>query len=134
MTRSEYDDIRAFLADPATQAGDLLDVARTLVEDLEQARMREAMVRTHYLRLLTAARATVAAEHAGAPDPMTFVRHELDERGQLPQPGEAVQRILSDAQAAAALLACLAEQQTKPRPRDSMRLRRCVGPVRSLRR
>ncbi|MFD2349045.1 hypothetical protein ACFSTC_06050 [Nonomuraea ferruginea] len=81
MTRSEYDDIRAFLADPATQAGDLLDVARTLVEDLEQARMREAMLRTHYLRLLTAARATVAAEHAGAPDPMTFVRHELDERG-----------------------------------------------------
>ncbi|MFG1948102.1 hypothetical protein [Nonomuraea sp. NPDC048826] len=134
MTRSEFDDIRAFLADPATEAGDLLAVARMLVDDLEQSRMREAVLRTHYLRLLTAARATVAAEYAGAPDPMTFVKHELDERGQLPEQGEAVQRILSDAQTAAALLACLAEQQAKPRPRGGVRLRRCVGPVRTLRR
>lgn len=134
MTRSEFDDIRGFLADPSTRAGDLRDVARTLVDDLEQSRIREAVLRTHYLRLLTAARATVAAEYAGAPDPMTFVRHELGERGQLPGPGEAVHRVLSDAQAAAALLACLTERQTKPRPRGTVRLRRCIGPARTLRR
>ncbi|WP_336208189.1 hypothetical protein [Nonomuraea sp. LPB2021202275-12-8] len=130
MTRSEFDDIRAFLADDATDAGELLGVARTLVDDLEHARMREAVMRTHYLRLLTAARATVAAESAGAPDPMAFLKHELAEHGQLPEGGETVQRILSDARAAAALLACL-EQHKQVRPRG-MRLRRCVGTARSL--
>ncbi|MEV6156121.1 hypothetical protein AB0L53_37840 [Nonomuraea sp. NPDC052129] len=132
MTRSEFDDIRAFLADDATHAGDLLRVARTLIDDLEHARMREAVLRTYYLRLLTAARATVAAETVGAPDPLAFIKHELAERGQLPEDGEAVQRILSDAQAAAALLACLEQQQPiQVRPRG-MRLRRCVGTARTL--
>ncbi|MEV0389843.1 hypothetical protein [Nonomuraea sp. NPDC050643] len=130
MTRSEFDDIRAFLADEATHAGDLLRVARTLIDDLEHARTREAVLRTHYLRLLTAARATVAADMVGAPDPLAFVKDELAERGQLPEDGEAVQRILSDARTAAALLACLQESAPK-RPRN-MRLRRCVGTGRRL--
>jgi hypothetical protein len=130
MTRSEFDDIRAFLADEATHAGDLLHIARTLIDDLEHARMSEAVLRTHYLRLLTAARATVAADRVGAPEPMGYIKHELAERGQLPEDGEAAQRVLSDAQAAAALLACL-EGDTSPRPRR-MRLRRCVGTGRSL--
>ena len=130
MTRSEFDDIRAFLADDATHAGDLLRVARTLIDDLEHARRREAVLRTYYLRLLTAARATVAAEAVDAPDPLAFLKHELAERGQLPEDGEAVQRILSDARAAAALLACL-EQPAQVRPRG-MRLRRCVGTARTL--
>lgn len=130
MTRSEFDDIRAFLADEATHAGDLLRIARILIDDLEHARMREAIMRTHYLRLLTAARATVAAETAGLPDPLTFLKDELAERGQLPQDGEAVQRILSDARTAAALLACL-EEMPQPRPRG-IRLRRCVGTGRAL--
>ncbi|WP_327089628.1 hypothetical protein OIE66_03115 [Nonomuraea sp. NBC_01738] len=132
MTRSEFDDIRAFLADEATHAGDLLRVARTLIDDLEHARMREAVLRTYYLRLLTAARATVAADAVGSQDPLDFLRHELAERGQLPVDDETVQRILSDARAAAALLACL-EQSTPvtPRPRG-MRLRRCVGTGRPL--
>ncbi|NJP96867.1 hypothetical protein HCN51_46860 [Nonomuraea sp. FMUSA5-5] len=130
MTRSEFDDIRAFLADEATHAEDLLRVARTLIDDLEHARTREAVLRTHYLRLLTAARATVAAEMADLPDPLAFLRQELAERGQLPEDGEAVQRILSDARTAAALLACL-EATPKPRPRE-MRLRRCVGTARRL--
>ncbi|MET8867999.1 hypothetical protein ABZW11_34140 [Nonomuraea sp. NPDC004580] len=107
MTRSEFDDIRAFLADEATHADDLLRIARTLIDDLEHAQLREAVLRTHYLRLLTAARATVAADIVGSPDPLGFVRHELAERGQLPEDGEAVHRILADARAAAALLACL---------------------------
>ncbi|MEV0623866.1 hypothetical protein AB0I81_61855 [Nonomuraea sp. NPDC050404] len=130
MTRSEFDDIRAFLADEATHAGDLLRIARTLIDDLEHARMREAVLRTHYLRLLTAARATVASDAVDAADPLTFLRHELAERGQLPADGEAVQRILSDARTAAALLACL-EQPAQKRPRG-MRLRRCVGTGRAL--
>ncbi|MEU0572044.1 hypothetical protein ABZ297_42510 [Nonomuraea sp. NPDC005983] len=130
MTRSEFDDIRAHLADGTTHAGDLLRVARTLIDDLEHARMREAILRTHYLRLLTAARATVAADMAGAPDPLAFVRHELAERGQLPQDDEAVTRILSDARTAAALLACL-EQAPPPRPRRA-RMRGCVGTGRTL--
>ncbi|GAA1692005.1 hypothetical protein GCM10009733_105210 [Nonomuraea maheshkhaliensis] len=132
MTRSEFDDIRAFLADEATHAGDLLRIARTLIDDLEHARMREAVLRTHYLRLLTAARATVAADTVGEAEPLAFLRHELAERGQLPEDGEAVQRILSDARAAAALLACL-EEPAPRRPRG-MRLRRCVGTGRTLRR
>ncbi|WP_188192379.1 hypothetical protein [Nonomuraea sp. SYSU D8015] len=131
MTRSEFDDIRAFLADEATHAGDLLRIARTLIDDLEHARMREAVLRTHYLRLLTAARATVAADVVNAPDPLAFVRHELAERGQLPEDGEAVQRILSDAHTAAALLAALEDGAPKQRARG-MRLRRCVGKHRSL--
>ncbi|MDX3109009.1 hypothetical protein [Nonomuraea angiospora] len=130
MTRSEFDDIRAFLADEATHAGDLLRIARTLIDDLEHARMREAVLRTHYLRLLTAARATVAADLADAPDPMAFVKHELSERGQMPADGEAVQRILADARTAALLLACL-EESVPQRPRE-MRLRRCVGMRRAL--
>jgi len=132
MTRSEFDDIRAFLADRATHAGDLRDVARALVDDLEQARVRETMLRIHYLRLLTAARATVAAESAQAAEPTTFIRHELAEHGQLPENGTSVQRILSDARAAAALVALL-EQPAAPRSRGR-RLRRCVGTGRSLRR
>ncbi|MFI6736915.1 hypothetical protein ACIBI9_28650 [Nonomuraea sp. NPDC050451] len=130
MTRSEFDDIRAFLADEATHAGDLLRIARTLIDDLEHARMREAVLRTHYLRLLTAARATVAADIADAPDPMAFLKHELSERGQMPEDGEAVQRILADARTAALLLACL-EESVPQRPRG-MRLRRCVGMRRTL--
>ncbi|GGT28195.1 hypothetical protein ACFFV7_33095 [Nonomuraea spiralis] len=135
MTRSEFDDIRAFLADPATHAGDLLRVARTLTDDLEHARIREAVLRTHYLRLLTAARATVAADMAGAADPLAFVTHELAERGQLPEDAEAVQRILSDARTAEALHACLQEEQQQPQPvvrMRGMRLRRCVGAHRTL--
>ncbi|GAA4098900.1 hypothetical protein [Nonomuraea soli] len=130
MTRSEFDDIRAYVADETTHAGDLLSIARNLIDDLERAHMREAALRTYYLRLLTAARATVAAESVGAPDPLAFVKHELAERGQLPEDGEAVQRILSDARAAAALLACL-EQTPQTRPRGP-RLRKCVGTGRSL--
>lgn len=130
MTRSEFDDIRAFLADGATDAGDLLRIARLLVDDLEYARTREAVLRTHYLRLLTAARATMASEYTGAPDPLAFLRHELSEHGQLPEPGATAQRILADARAAAALLACLEKRPAKARTRG-LRLRRCIGPART---
>lgn len=130
MSRSEFDDIRAHVTDETTHAGELLSVARHLIDDLERARMREAALRAYYLRLLTAARATVAAEMTGAPDPLTFLRHELTERGQLPQDGEAAHRILADAHAAEALLACL--EQTTSRTSPGLRLRKCIGTSRSL--
>ncbi|MFE3448713.1 hypothetical protein ACFXJ8_07215 [Nonomuraea sp. NPDC059194] len=130
MTRSEFDDIRAAIADETNRVGDLLRIASTLLDDLEHVRMREAALRTYYLRLLTAARATVAAESAGAPEPLVFLKHELDEHGQLPADDETVQRILSDARTAAALLAAL-DQPTVPK-RTGLRLRRCVGTSRTL--
>ncbi|TMR09396.1 hypothetical protein ETD86_43820 [Nonomuraea turkmeniaca] len=130
MTRSEFDDIRAFLADDATHAGDLLRIARTLIDDLEHARMREAVLHTQYLHLLTAARVSVAAEAVDAPNPLTFLRSELAEQGQLPEDGEDVQHILSDARSGAALLA--AAQGDVPQRRRGMRLRRCIGTHRTL--
>ena len=110
MTRSEFDDIRAFLADKTTHLGELLGIARTLINDLEHAQLREAELRHDYLRLLTAARASVAAGIAGEPDPLAFVRNELAEQGQLPEDDEAVRHILADARAAAALRASLADR------------------------
>ncbi|GAA3474138.1 hypothetical protein [Nonomuraea roseola] len=130
MPRSEFDDIRAAIADETNHAGELLRIASDLLDDLEQVRMREAALRTYYLRLLTAARATAAAEAAGAPEPLVFLRHELAEHGQLPADDESVQRILSDARTAAALLAAL-DQPTVPK-RTGLRLRRCVGSSRTL--
>ncbi|WP_449061471.1 hypothetical protein [Planomonospora algeriensis] len=106
MTRSEFDDIRAHIAAEADHHDDLLLLARSLLDDLEAARMREATLRSYYLRLLTAARATVAAEAAGHPAPLTFLTAELGERGQLPA-GEEVNRILADARTATALVAAL---------------------------
>ncbi|MGV9303458.1 MULTISPECIES: hypothetical protein [unclassified Nonomuraea] len=132
MTRSEFDDIRAAIADESNRASDLLRIAGTLLDDLEHVRMREAALRTYYLRLLTAARATVAAESAGAPEPLVFLKHELDAHGQLPADDETVLRILSDARTAAALLAAL--DQPVGAKRTGLRLRRCVGSGRSLRR
>ncbi|GAA2804322.1 hypothetical protein [Nonomuraea dietziae] len=130
MPRSEFDDIRAAIADETNHAGELLRIASDLLDDLEQVRMREAALRTYYLRLLTAARATAAAVAAGVPEPLVFLRHELAEHGQLPADDESVQRILSDARAAAALLAAL-DQPTAPK-RTGLRLRRCVGSSRTL--
>src|SRR5687767_8651644 len=131
MTRSEFDDIRAYLSDEANQAGDLVRIARSLLDDLELVRRREAALRTYYLRLLTAARATVAAEAVGDAEPLTFLRHELAERGQLPADGEAVQRVLADARTAAHLLAYLEQTSPLARPGGN-RLRRCVGTSRTL--
>ncbi|GAA5086484.1 hypothetical protein HNP84_003520 [Thermocatellispora tengchongensis] len=130
MTRSEFDDIRAYIAAEATRAGDLVEVARTLLDDLEHARMREATLRAYYLRLLTAARATVAAEAAGAPEPLTFLKDELAKRGQMPE-GKQVNQILSDARTAEALVAAL-EQQPMRTLAPTGRGRRCAGVSRTL--
>lgn len=81
MTRSEFDDIRAHIADESAHAGDLLQVAHELLDDLEQVRMREASLRAHYVGLLNAARAAVAADSSGDPAPLTPLMHELDKHG-----------------------------------------------------
>ncbi|MEW9553414.1 hypothetical protein [Nonomuraea sp. NPDC050783] len=133
MTRSEFDDIRAFLADEETSAEDLVRVARTLIDDLEHARLHEAVLRTRYLRLLTAARAGAAAELADVPDPLSFVRDELAQQGMLPETGEEAGRVLDDARTAEALLAHLQDGGGPRHPRGS-RSRRCPGSHRSLRR
>jgi hypothetical protein len=130
MTRSEFDDIRAHIAAEADHASDLLGIARTLLDDLEQAHMREAALRSQYLSLLTAARATVAAEATGYAEPLTFLKHELDKRGQLPVGDEMVHRILADARTAAELLACV--EETPPRSVSRGRVRRCGGISRRL--
>ncbi|MEV5414181.1 hypothetical protein AB0K60_35770 [Thermopolyspora sp. NPDC052614] len=129
MTRSEFDDIRAHITAEADRPGDLLEIAHSLLDDLEQVRRREALLRSHYLRLLTAARASVAAERNGDPDPLVFLKHELGRRGQLPAEGEQAHRVLADACTAMALMASL--EQT-PRRRTAPSLRRCIGPSRSL--
>jgi hypothetical protein len=131
MARSEFDDIRAHITAEADDAGDLLRIAQSLLDDLEQARMREAALRTYYLGLLTAARATVASEAAGNPEPLTFLKHELGKRGQLPAAEDEVHRILSDARTATALLATL-EEIPLPRSVTSSRVRRCGGISRTL--
>jgi hypothetical protein len=131
MTRSEFDDIRAHLAAEADHASDLLRIARTLLDDLEQAHMREAMLRSRYLGLLTAARASVAAESAGYAKPLTFVEHELDQHGQLPAGDELVHRILADAQTAAALAAHI-EEGSPRRGSPRSRAGRCGGLSRRL--
>ncbi|SDG95190.1 hypothetical protein SAMN05421505_109229 [Sinosporangium album] len=129
MTRSEFDDIRAYIAAEANHAGDLLRVARNLLDDLEHARMREANLRTHYLRLLTAARAAIAAQMAGDGDPLTFLQHELGAHGQLPGVGEGVNQVLSDARSASEMVAAL---EPAPPRTAGPRLRRCVGASRTL--
>lgn len=132
--RSEFDDIRAHITAEAGHAGDLLRIARELLDDLEQARMREASLRNYYLALLTASRATVAANAAGDAEPLTFLEHELAKNGQLPV-GEEAARVLADAKTAQALVAALDEQPVREPRRmapASSRLRRCVSVHRSL--
>ncbi|MFC4587525.1 hypothetical protein [Sphaerisporangium corydalis] len=131
MTRSEFDDIRAHIAAEEGDSDDLLQIARTLLDDLEQARLREATLRARYLGLLTAARATVASDAVGDPNPLTFLRHELGKAGQVPSGDEEVVRILADARTAEELLAHIDEAQPT-RLRTSARMRRCAGAGRRL--
>ncbi|GHE35101.1 hypothetical protein GCM10017673_42320 [Streptosporangium violaceochromogenes] len=137
MTRSEFDDIRAHIDAEANHPGDLLMVARSLVSDLEDARKREATLRAQYLRLLIAARASVAAQATGSADPLSFLADELAKWGQLPTTDEEMTQVLMDAQTGAALLAGLtrparAEQAASTTARNGPRVHRCLGTSRTL--
>ncbi|MBX6384550.1 MAG: hypothetical protein IRZ07_16540 [Microbispora sp.] len=128
--RSEFDDIRAHITAEPPRPGDLLELAHSLLDDLEQVRTRETVLRSRYLALLTAARATVAADITGHPAPLTFLRRELAEQGQLPD-AEQAQHILSDTMPAQAMLA-RAEEPAPRRPRTARGLH-CGGVSRRLR-
>ena len=52
------------------------------------------------MRLLAAARATVAASQDGEHDPMSYLVAELSRIGQVPEPGLHPQQILADCAAA----------------------------------
>jgi hypothetical protein len=101
----------------------LLELATALLDDLEQARVREATLRSYYLSLLTAARATVAAHEAGHGAPFTFLEHELSRRGQMPS-GAEVDRILADARTAQTLIPHVDESR---RSAPAGRVIRCAG-------
>lgn len=137
MTRSEFDDIRAHIDAEADHPSDLLRVARSLVSDLEDAKMREAKLRAQYLRLLTGARTTIAAQAAGYPEPLAFLSDELAKQGQLPTTEEEMQQVLVDAHTAATLLTHL-EQAPRLKQaaagviRGGPRVHRCAGSSRSL--
>lgn len=132
MTRSEFDDIRAHIAAEGRRpGGGLVELARELLDDLEHVRMRELTLRSYYLRLLSAARATVAADAAGDPAPLTFLVRELAEHDRLP-PEEQIERILSDAESTEALMTSLDERGRRV-PRE-IRTRHCGGMSRRLRR
>jgi hypothetical protein len=72
----------------------------------------------------------VAAGEVGDPAPLTFLTHELGKHGQLPS-GEEVQRILSDARTAHALLPSIEEAPPR-RSTPGGRVLRCMGVSRTL--
>lgn len=131
MTRSEFDDIRAHIAAEEGHSDELLRLAWALLDDLEQARLREASLCARYLGLLGAARATMASDAVGDPDPLTFLRHELGEKGQVSFGDAELRRILSDAPAAETVLPQV-EDKPQSRQRSNGRLRRCAGAARRL--
>ncbi|GGO25565.1 hypothetical protein GCM10010116_51290 [Microbispora rosea subsp. aerata] len=127
--RSEFDDIRAHITAEPPRPSELLELAHALLDDLEQLRSRESAVRARYLALLTAAHTTVAADTAGHPAPLTFLRRELAEQGQLPD-GE--QRVVPDA-AAAQVMRAPFDEPAAPRRSRAVRGSFCGGVSRSLR-
>lgn len=56
----------------------------TLIAELNRLRAELAAVRRDRANLLAAARATISAQYDGEPDPLSYLRDELDARGQLP--------------------------------------------------
>jgi len=69
------------------------------------AEARLALLRAEYARLVTAARASVAAARAGAADPLVYVEAELARQCGLPPQGATVLAVLADAGAAMTLAA-----------------------------
>lgn len=69
----------------------------------EAAEARLALLRAEYARLVTAARATVAAACAGLDEPLVFLEAELARQGGLPSRESAVLTVLADTRTAMAL-------------------------------
>jgi hypothetical protein len=97
-------------ADPPVLTGELetamIAGAAMLPEvlaELDRVRSQRAFACAEYAGLLQAARAAVAADRAGASDPLGWVRHLLAGRGQLPAPAAVPVQVAADAAAALAL-------------------------------
>jgi hypothetical protein len=97
-------------ADPPVLTGELetamIAGAALLPEvlaELDRVRSQRAFACAEFAGLLQAVRAAVAADQAGAPDPLGWVRHLLGERGQLPAQGAVPVQVAADAATALAL-------------------------------
>jgi hypothetical protein len=69
----------------------------------EGAEARLALLRAEYARLVTAARASIAAARAGVPDPLVYLEVELARHCGLPPDDATVPAVLADAAAAMVL-------------------------------
>ncbi|GIH89915.1 hypothetical protein Psi01_05450 [Planobispora siamensis] len=99
----------AYLID---DAGELAGIVTELVAELQGSRIREGLIRSEYLALLTAARATIAAERCHQAAPLTFLHWELERHGQLPGDHDTATRVLADAKAAQILMDHLIARQS----------------------
>jgi hypothetical protein len=61
------------------------------------AEARLALLRAEYARLVAAARASITAARAGAPDPLVYLEAELARHGGLPPQDATVPAVLADA-------------------------------------
>ncbi|MEV4161443.1 hypothetical protein [Nonomuraea dietziae] len=85
-------------------ADELAAVVTELAAEVQAGRVREGLLRSDYGALLTAARASIAAEQCGEAAPLTFLRWELARHGQLPADHTSARRVLADASATLALV------------------------------
>lgn len=66
-----------------------------LVEEIHRLRSLPILTRTHYVNLLAAARAAVAADRDGEPDPLLYLRDELHPYAQMPPRGHLPHDLLA---------------------------------------
>jgi hypothetical protein len=112
LTRSDLDALRARIADETGSIHDeLTELAWLLLYELEQARMRDGLVRSAYARLLGAARSTLAASARGEADPLVYLHYELYRPGQFPPHGIPTALPLTDARGGVTLSGCEGSDQ-----------------------
>lgn len=111
MSRQQVADLRehALAARLISDADELAAIVAILLGELDGARQREQIVRGEYGALLTAARATIAADQSGEAAPLTHLRWELARHGQLPTGQTSPVRVLADAATTQALVEHLTE-------------------------
>ncbi|GGK94251.1 hypothetical protein Ppa06_64600 [Planomonospora parontospora subsp. parontospora] len=87
------------------------------------------LLRTRYGQLLAAARAAVAAERLGEPDPVAHVRYLLAETGQLPVAGARPSHLLAGTPTGPAAAGPVFERTFPGRPETIEQVRRFVAGV-----
>lgn len=91
--RARYDEAKRSRTTAAMRTA-LSDIPPLLIE-IRHAGWLLTLTRTRYANLLAAARAAVAADWEGEPDPLLYVRDELRSRDQMP-PRDLLPRDLPD--------------------------------------